>query len=119
MTIEVRQLTTEADFEELERDCEARKEAIHKQICSDLKTQNGQATNAPMFCVIEWVKTDTVNIYVMAIQEVFFTHREADQYIEECQYDHESKLSIYVKSGYRNEGWQYARELMLNNGGKD
>jgi hypothetical protein len=50
---------------------------------------------------------------VEIMREIFFTNKEAQQYIEENKYDHDGELFIYVKSGYENEGWQLARELMM------
>ena len=117
MNYTIREIKTDEDFKELEREWEARQRATREMIRHELKTQNGRMTEAPMYCVCETPNSNLVPFNPeLLIREIFFTNKEAEQYIEECAHEYDNRLFIYVKSGYRNDGWQYARELMLNSG---
>lgn len=93
-----------------------------RAIRDDLKTQNNRMTNAPMFCVFEVVEIGEKDhegrkhVYqkIEMMREVFFTQREADEYIEECAHEHDGKLFVYVKSGKNNKGWIFARASLMN-----
>ena len=112
-------------IEEAEKEYYAHKKKARKMIRHELKNQNGRACMDPQYCVIELRTLDSMGLdccggdstteTMQIMREIFFTNKEAEQYIEENKHEHKGELFIYVKSGYRNEGWQMARELMLNN----
>lgn len=124
MNYTFKEIKTDEDFKELEREWEAQQQATHEMIRHELKTQNGRMTEAPMYCVMEIVKlsdmypASTSETTVEMKREVFFTNKEAKQYIAERKHKHKGELFIYVDSGHRNDGWKYARELILNSGNK-
>ena len=101
-------------IEDAEKEYYAHKKKTRKMIRHELKNQNGRACSDPQYCVIEDVHIKDHDM-IRKTHEIFFTNKEAEQYIEENKHEHKGELFIYVKSGYRNEGWQMARELMLNN----
>ena len=112
----IKEIKTDEDFEEIEREAMKHELKERATIIHELKTQNNQATAHPMFCVMEIVNPSLESgehiIGMKMIREVFFTNKEAERYIEEYGHEHDGELYIYIKSGYRNEGWKLARELM-------
>jgi len=102
-------------IEKLEKEYNEHQRKTREMILHELNTQNNQGTAYPMYCVIEIVNYEPTSDTDERIREIFFTNKEAMQYIEEYAHEHAGELFIYVKSGYRNDGWKLARELMKGN----
>lgn len=109
----------EISLEQLKKEYNERIKNIRDEISSNLKTQDGRMCGNPMYCVFEKeasARNDEFGVGCKLIREIFFTQVEAELYIENHKVYYKGQFFIYVKSGNHNEGWQYARELMLKDG---
>jgi hypothetical protein len=75
----------------------------------DLNNQDNRMTAHPMYIVQKY----TFGIHAWVFNNVFFTQKAAEEYIEE-NFSGEAldDVRIYVGSGYRNKQWKLLRRFM-------
>jgi len=91
-----------------------------KELQHALKTQNNRMTAYPQFCVIEEVPLNTYTYddrdlrTIDIMREIFFTNKEALEYIEKNNDGYSGDLFIYIKSGRKNKGWKAVIDCILS-----